>query len=158
MAVAERLPLSRDTLEAMSWASEEGGVDEPWVESRERVDAEGERTCAGRGDLARGSEAVGTSPLPLPSTLPPPSVRLDMTSRSGFHVSLRSDSVRRLGGMKGLRSGFRCSAEAMTTVAGSDRMVAPKTFRIWDLDQQHLAPNSFLRLSLEDKRRIQLLA
>lgn len=68
-------PWSTEIREARSWLSEDGGVETP--EPSERVLAEGERY----GFCACGFWAGGTAgdkDLPLPSTLPPPRVLLDM--------------------------------------------------------------------------------
>lgn len=90
--------------------SPEGGVEEPpvgvgvAVEEREREDAEGEAICEGitldcfvdevEGDTAG---AAGARPAPLPSTLPPPIVRLDMAWR-GSHEEERARTPASRGG------------------------------------------------------------
>jgi hypothetical protein len=68
-------PWSTEIREARSWLSEDGGVETP--EPSERVLAEGERYrfCA-CGFWAGGT--AGDKDFPLPSTLPPPRVLLDM--------------------------------------------------------------------------------
>lgn len=62
----------------MSCVSEDGGVDVPLAEVNDRVLADGDRTWAGRGVGDLGG-TVGVIDLPLPRTLPPPRVLLDMT-------------------------------------------------------------------------------
>ena len=76
---ATESPLSKEIREAISWLSDEGGVDV--CELRERVLAEGDRcVLAGRGD-----GAAGESVLLLPSTLPPPRVLFDIFETTDSH-------------------------------------------------------------------------
>lgn len=82
-------PWSMDIREAMSCDSVEGGVELPAVgagESRERLEAAGDTTWFGTDEVGLDGEADAADEmaLPLPSTLPPPIVRLDM-ARSGSH-------------------------------------------------------------------------
>lgn len=90
--------------------SAEGGVDEPpvgvgvAVEESEREEAEGEAICEGITldcfvDEAEGDTAgaAGARPAPLPSTLPPPIVRLDMAWR-GSHEEERASTPETRGG------------------------------------------------------------
>ena len=80
----------------MSLDSRVGGVELPPLESRDRVEADGESTFAGSGDAglggAAGGVAAGLRFLPLPRILPPPMLRLDM-ARNGSH----RDEVRVVG-------------------------------------------------------------
>jgi hypothetical protein len=93
----------------MSWDSfaAEGGVDDPPVgvgvvdEERDSEEAEGEATWEGADsvlpagclDVELAVDVAGAAderPAPLPSTLPPPIVRLDM-AWSGSHEEGRGD-------------------------------------------------------------------
>jgi hypothetical protein len=80
---ADESPWSKDTLEAKSWLSDEGGVETP--DSRERLLGEGETRWA--LDLwSWGDRAAGDNDFPLPRILPPPRVLLDMIlSHGGTH-------------------------------------------------------------------------
>lgn len=69
---------------------------------KDRLDADGERTWAGRGDVDFGGGAAGPRVLPLPNTLPPPMVRRDIAQMSGFHEVQRAE-----GGMFEERSAGR---------------------------------------------------
>lgn len=69
---------------------------------KDRLDADGERTWAGRGDVDFGGGAAGPRVLPLPNTLPPPMVRRDIAQISGFHEVQRAE-----GGMFEERSAGR---------------------------------------------------
>lgn len=86
------------------------------VEESEREDAEGEAICEGttldcfvdevEGDTAGAAGAAGARPAPLPSTLPPPIVRLDMAWRSS-HEEERARTPATRGG----RRGGRCAVQ-----------------------------------------------
>ena len=102
-ARARPLPWSREMREAMScgsFAEADGGVEDPPVgvgvvlEDKESEDADGEATCVGTEEVGCfevvefetgvAAGAADERPAPLPSTLPPPIVRLDMAWR-GSH-------------------------------------------------------------------------
>lgn len=69
----------------MSCGSDDGGVEFPLSEVvKDTLDAEGERTWAGRGDVGFGGGAGGPKVLPLPNTLPPPMVRWDIALSYGL--------------------------------------------------------------------------
>lgn len=57
-------------------------------DSSEMVEAEGERTCEGRGDVDLGAVdgAAGERFLPLPRMRPPPMVRRDIMGRTSAHM------------------------------------------------------------------------
>jgi hypothetical protein len=52
---------------------------------KDKVEAEGDRTWGGMGEVDFGGGIGGPKVLPLPSTLPPPMVRLDIALGLGFH-------------------------------------------------------------------------